>query len=121
MEDVSSVPQSELVDVLQHLETHWKTLEREIQDLRADIDVTEDCMQKYGEIFRLPMQYLKVQYSRWTFVSFPFVCFFSLFVFVCLCFLPLNGFVAVKCIDYNVFLFEPPLPSSKSIVTRRKR
>lgn len=55
MEDV----RSDLTSVLSGLESHWAILETEIRELNADIANAEVCLQKYGEIFRLPLQHLK--------------------------------------------------------------
>eukprot|EP00762_Andalucia_godoyi_P007645 ANDGO_07937.mRNA.1 hypothetical protein len=55
MDDV----RGDLVSVLSGLESHWAVLEAEIRELNADIANTEACLNKYGEIFRLPLQHLK--------------------------------------------------------------
>jgi uncharacterized protein YdcH (DUF465 family) len=55
MEDV----RSDLVSVLSALEAHWTVLQAEIEELNRDIAASENCLAKYGEVFRVPVQHLR--------------------------------------------------------------
>lgn len=46
--------------MLGSLEAHWVVLEAELVEINKDIEHCEQCVQKYGEYFAYPLQYLKV-------------------------------------------------------------
>ena len=49
----------DLSGVLANLEGHWNVLEAEVEELNKDIQRVDECLRKYGELFRLPFQHLK--------------------------------------------------------------
>lgn len=51
---------SELIEVLSSLQAHWNVLEAELIEINKDIRAVNDCLLKYGELFRTPLEYLKV-------------------------------------------------------------
>ena len=51
--------QAELVTILYSLQSHWNILEEELVEINKDIIYMRECLAKYGENFRIPLEYLK--------------------------------------------------------------
>jgi hypothetical protein len=50
---------SELVQILYSLQSHWNVIEEELIEINKDITHMRECLAKYGEHFRIPLEYLK--------------------------------------------------------------
>ena len=50
---------SELLQILYSLQSHWNVIEDELIEINKDIAHLRECLRKYGEHFRIPLEYLK--------------------------------------------------------------
>jgi hypothetical protein len=50
---------SEILNILYSLQSHWNLLEEELIEINRDIDHVRECLHKYGEHFKAPLEYLK--------------------------------------------------------------
>ncbi|KAL9655920.1 hypothetical protein ABK040_007541 [Willaertia magna] len=51
--------QKDFVQVISNLQNHWNVLEEELIEINKDIQYLNHCLKKYGESFRIPLEYLK--------------------------------------------------------------
>ncbi|GIQ90356.1 hypothetical protein KIPB_013123, partial [Kipferlia bialata] len=49
----------DLVRVMAQLEAHWVVLEAELVEINKDIQATQDCQAKYGDIYARPLEYMR--------------------------------------------------------------
>jgi hypothetical protein len=50
--------QKDFIDVLSNLQNHWNVLEEELIEINKDIQYLSQGLKKYGESFRIPLNYL---------------------------------------------------------------
>ncbi|EFC49885.1 predicted protein [Naegleria gruberi] len=55
----SNTIQKDIAEVISNLQNHWNILEEELIEINKDIQYMTHCLKKYGESFRIPLEYLQ--------------------------------------------------------------